>query len=112
MHDLFSTFNPKFLRSTPEWSVRLGGKQLDGIPLTDFFGSVTQVRKTDGVEYRMAELEEDTIAHEGRTALGNERTVPRQGEYEPRGSPLIDFSTPFLGLAALTVGSFVMLTLV
>lgn len=126
MRDLFATFNPTFLRSDPQWTVRLeGGKRLERIPVTDFFGSVTQVRKTDGVAYRMGET--GGVATGGESATGRRGGDRGQGEQEGRKgeeeeeeegeavrgvmAPSMVFSSSFLGLCALTVGSFVVFSL-
>ena len=49
--DLFRTFDPKFMRSEPEWTVR-HGRTLDETPVTDFFGSVTQIGLSASVGYQ------------------------------------------------------------
>ena len=49
--DLFRNFDSKFMRSEPEWTVR-HGRSLDETPVTDFFGSVTQVGISSGVGFK------------------------------------------------------------
>jgi phosphatidylinositol glycan class K len=106
MHDLFATFNPQFLRSDPEWTVRLeGGKRLERIPVTDFFGSVTQVRKTEGVAYRPGEGRPEEVEAVGEAV--EEAVGEDEEEAAPGVAPVMEFSRSFLGLAVATIGSLV-----
>jgi phosphatidylinositol glycan class K len=64
LHDLFTNFDSNFLRSNPEWSVKddqsvtlaHGGKEEQNVlqhkPITDFFGSVTQVGISNSVGFQ------------------------------------------------------------
>jgi GPI-anchor transamidase subunit K len=70
LYDLFQSFNSRFMRSEPEWTVKSGSgnssgnntvinldkreeeKVLKNTPITDFFGSVTQVGISKSVGYK------------------------------------------------------------
>jgi phosphatidylinositol glycan class K len=51
LNDLFAIFDPKFMRSEPEWTVK-HGKKLHQTPITDFFGSVTKVGISESVGFK------------------------------------------------------------
>lgn len=112
LRDLFSTFEPSFLRSNPEWTVRLGKKTPSDIPVTDFFGSLNQVLATKSVGYQMGKanrtggIDQPQNTGEAKMEEDHASTKSERIATDLPNRPLV-FSSPFYGLSAVTFCLFV-----
>jgi phosphatidylinositol glycan class K len=50
LRDLFNFYNPRVLFSTPDYRDDILGRSIDTVPITDFFGSVLDIRLQDDEE--------------------------------------------------------------
>lgn len=44
LRELFNFYDPRMLYSTPDYRADILGRDIDGVPITDFFGSVLDVQ--------------------------------------------------------------------
>ncbi|KAF9109523.1 glycosylphosphatidylinositol anchor biosynthesis [Mortierella sp. AM989] len=78
MKDLFDTYNPKLLHSTPGVREDLFKRPLDQVLLTDFFGSVQNVELTELKEQKSSQTEIDPVSEEAIEPLVLEQQSPKE----------------------------------
>uniref|UniRef100_K3WBE6 GPI-anchor transamidase n=2 Tax=Globisporangium ultimum (strain ATCC 200006 / CBS 805.95 / DAOM BR144) TaxID=431595 RepID=K3WBE6_GLOUD len=109
LRELFNFYDPRMLYSTPDYRDDILGRDIDGVPITDFFGSVLDVQlhydeeayPLEGVsdfDNHQRQLPEITATDESKTM---DSVSPANQQHQQRQQKRFRFSTDFflVGLA-------------
>lgn len=86
LRDLFNFYNPRVLFSTPDYRDDILGRSIDTVPITDFFGSVLDIRLQGDEEAYPIQGTPVASAHAEQASTGKKELSSSQGDDAERST--------------------------